>query len=52
MLYNVRFVAVTEGSTENKAFWAATPSGTLTISMVAESGFVPGREYFLDITEA
>jgi hypothetical protein len=50
-LYTAKFVAVMDGSEENKKFWAATPGGSLSVSCVTESSFVPGKEYFLDLIE-
>ncbi len=46
---------VMDGSPENKAFWEASPSGKLqmTISNPAAHGqLIPGVEYYLDFTEA
>jgi hypothetical protein len=38
---------------ENSKFWAATPSGRLelgVINLAAAAIFVPGKEYYVDIT--
>lgn len=45
---------VTDGSPENKAFWEATPVGQLQmqIETAAADAFVPGKEFYLDFTEA
>lgn len=51
-LYDYTFSVVYNGSPENVAFWAYTPSGTLTISAVKLDQFEPGREYYLDLTPA
>lgn len=41
-----------EGS-ENKKFWQYTPSGKLEFTWINDSvNFEPGKEYYLDITEA
>ena len=41
---------------ENKAFWDATPTGSLTLSikrdMPAAKAFEVGKEYYLDFTPA
>lgn len=44
-----------EGSDENKEFFASTPSGSITMVIVnpeASKGFVVGKEYYVDFTEA
>ena len=51
-LYDYEFGAVTSGSEENKDFFAWTPSGNLKISSVTDGQFIPGQEYYLDITYA
>lgn len=48
-LYRAKFSVVYGDSPENKAFFDATPSGTLEIGVYTEDKFVPGREYYLDI---
>ena len=52
VLYKARFAAVATGSEENKAFFAATPSGTLELGTVREGHFEVGKDYYLDITPA
>ena len=40
---------------ENKAFYAATPSGEFTLEMLSETAaasFRPGQAYYIDFTEA
>lgn len=39
---------------ENKAFWDATPSGTIELLITNEKAwtFEPGKEYYVDFTEA
>lgn len=48
--------AVTDdGNAENKAFWNATPAGTLEITVNnpdVRGFFKPGQSYYLDISEA
>lgn len=45
--------AYADRSPENKLFWKYTPTGSLVFNTVNLSvEFVPGREYYLDITEA
>lgn len=51
----IEFTAVVEGSEENKAFWSATPSGSLKFQCVypeSVSQFEVGKEYFIDISIA
>ena len=50
--YAYVFQAVTSGSPENKAFFAATPSGKLEVSTVAVDTFEVGKEYYLDLALA
>lgn len=52
MLHQATFTAVSSGSDENKEFFAATPSGTLTVGTHEGPRFQAGKEYYLDITEA
>lgn len=49
-LYSAEFSAVMGDSEENKKFFAATPSGNLTVGTVALDVFECGKEYYLDIT--
>ncbi len=49
--YSYKFYVVTSGSEENKAFYAATPAGTLDVSCVKNDLFTPGKEYYLDLVE-
>lgn len=49
----VKLLAVTKDSEENKAFWDATPSGQVDMSITnsaAFGSFEPGAEYYLDFT--
>lgn len=49
-IHDAKFQAVTEGSEDNKKFFAATPSGNLHVGTVREGTFEAGKEYYLDIT--
>lgn len=51
-LFTASFHAVSSGSPENEAFFAATPSGRLEVSDFKPDNFVPGQYYFLDLTLA
>lgn len=51
-LYDAEFHAVTDGSDENKEFFAATPSGRLGVATIVSDVFEVGRAYYLDITLA
>lgn len=45
---------VTSGSPENESFFKWTPGGKLELSTVnpeAAKQFVPGKQYYIDITE-
>lgn len=50
VLHDAEFQAVTNGSEENKAFFAATPSGKLNVATVVPDIFEVGKFYYLDIT--
>lgn len=53
--YSLEFTAVYNNSPENKLFFAATPSGKITLSVVSETifnNFELGKEYYLDFTIA
>lgn len=52
---SVELVPVTSGNEENEKFFKWTPWGKLefgTINETALKGFEPGKEYYIDITEA
>jgi hypothetical protein len=56
-LYDLDFSPVTATSPENKAFWEATPSGKITLSVINESAaqaFLDhlGKEWFVDFSPA
>ena len=51
-VYSAEFFVVHGDSPENKAFFEATPSGTLSLAVYKEDLFTPGKEYYLDISEA
>lgn len=46
--YDAEFQAVYGDSPENKAFFAATPSGSIKVATVKDDQFVPGHEYYVD----
>jgi hypothetical protein len=49
----VSLTPVTTGSEEDKAFWEATPTGSLTMGILNEEAakrFVLGKTYYLDFT--
>jgi hypothetical protein len=51
-IYDAKFQAVSDGSEEDKRFFAATPSGSLVVGTVTEGHFEPGKSYYVDITPA
>ena len=51
-LYEAHFFAVYTGSKENEEFFKYTPSGSLNIGVYKKDIFEPGKEYYIDITEA
>jgi len=52
-LYDAEFQPVTSGSSEeNKAFFEATPSGSLKLATYKEDHFQPGLEYYINIAPA
>lgn len=51
-VWSYRFTAVMDGSDENKAFFAATPTFNLEVGTVRDDQFVVGREYVIDFTAA
>lgn len=51
-LYSAKFSAVHDGSPENKAFWEATPAGSLSVSTVKADVFEVGKEYYIDLTDS
>lgn len=53
--YQVTLTAVTNNSDENKEFFKYTPSGKLEMGLMSKDTadqFVPGKEFYLDFTEA
>lgn len=52
LLHEASFYAVTSGSDENKAFFSATPTATLTIGSHSITAFQAGKSYYVDLTEA
>lgn len=51
-VYEAKFTAVYGDSPENKAFFDATPTGEIRIGVYKQDVFEPGKEYYIDITEA
>lgn len=51
-LYDATFTPVTTGSEEDKAFWEATPAGSLSLSTIKADFFEPGKSYYLDFIVA
>ena len=55
-LYAFEFNAIGGGvpgdSAENKAFFAATPNGRLSLDVVRDDHFKVGEDYYLDFTAA
>jgi hypothetical protein len=52
---SLNFQAVTDGSEENKKFFAATPNGSLqfgTVNAAAAEQIEQGKEYYVDINPA
>lgn len=53
--FGVKLTAVYGDSPENKAFFAATPSGSVELAVVKEevaAQFELGKEYYVDFTPA
>lgn len=48
--HEVQLFAVTGDSPENKEFFASTPSGHLLLKTVRDDLFVPGLDYYVDLT--
>lgn len=51
-LWAARFNVVTDGSEENRKFFAATPCGQLSVSTVTSDMFEVGQDYYLDLSPA
>lgn len=52
---SVMLSAVVDGSQENKEFFAATPSGTISLYILntdARARFTEGADYYVDFTAA
>jgi hypothetical protein len=43
---------VSDGQSEDRKFWEATPSGKFEVSTVREMPWEPGKSYYIDVTEA
>lgn len=51
-LFLAKFSAVMDNSPENKAFFEATPTGSLEIGMYKQDQFEVGKCYFIDVSLA
>lgn len=51
-VYDAHFRVVYGNSEENAKFFAATPTGEISIRTLRDDQFKPGRFYFVDFTEA
>lgn len=51
-LHTAKFSAVTDGSDENKQFFAATPSGSIEVGTYVPDVFEVGKAYYVDLTPA
>lgn len=51
-LWEFGFFVVTDGSAEDKAFFASTPSGQVKLGSVRSDLFEVGRNYYLDFIPA
>lgn len=47
-----RFEPVVSGSKENEKFFKYTPGGELSLEVSNQHHFIPGKEYFIDISLA
>jgi len=55
LTHTIKLQPVTTGSDENKAFYAATPSGQIELSILNDEigkQFEIGSEYYIDFTKA
>jgi hypothetical protein len=52
MLHTARMYPVSDGSEENKKFFAATPCGSLELSTMNGQPFQAGKSYYVDFTPA
>ncbi len=50
--YTASFEPVYGGSEENDQFFAATPGGSISLSVIRGQHFEPGKEYYVDFTPA
>ena len=50
--HTAKFQVVTCGNVKNNEFFAATPSGNLTLGVLSGQFFEPGKSYYVDITLA
>lgn len=50
--FKANFQACYSGSKENEAFFNLTPCINFDLQTIKEQSFTPGKEYYLDISEA
>lgn len=50
--YSVEMSPVNGTTEENKKFWESTPGGKIEFYSINEYAFEPGKEYYIDISEA
>lgn len=50
--FKANFQACYTGSKENEEFFLLTPCVNFDLQTMKEQNFVPGKEYYIDITEA
>lgn len=46
-LYDAKFSPVIGNNEENKKFFEATPTGSISLSTIREDYFEPGKEYYV-----
>ena len=49
--FSAVYGAANDASDENKKFWKYTPSGKLNVATVNDGQFIPGKEYYLDLSD-
>jgi hypothetical protein len=52
VVYSYEFNVVSSGSEENKKFFAATPSGSMSFSALRDDLFEIDKEYYSDLSPA
>lgn len=51
-VHDAKFNVVTDGSEEQKRFFASTPSGSLEVGTINPDAFEVGKTYYVDFTAA